>query len=358
MLNILVTGAAGLIGGEVCARLAKAGHAVTALTHRSPEVLGNDGVAVSLAASWKGDVTQEGLGIGAPFASPDVVIHCAASLKFDAPYEELAAINVAGTRNVVAFAQAHDARLLHISTAYVCGQRSGAIAEAPALPDAQFANGYEASKARAEEVVRTSGVAHCIARPAIVLGDSETGAIRQFDGIYQAFALIARGLVRQMPYRPGATLDFVAIDHVAGGIAALAEPMEAADGAICHLTSGAPIPVEQFAAAIGAYPQFKAPELVDAQRFDPATLSPAQRRMHRAVAGAYGSYFQHDPRFADTQFRALTGMSPPPSGARWLAQLMDFAITKGLLPADMPNEHRDNASPAALLHQVPRASPL
>lgn len=353
-----MTGAAGLIGGEVCSRLAKAGHAVTALTHNSPDVLGNDGLPVVLAACLKGDVTRVGLGIVEDFAAPDVMIHCAASLKFDAPYEQLETINVGGTRNVVAFAKAHGAKFLHVSTAYVCGTRDGPIVEGPVAPDTQFANGYEASKAAAEAVVHASAVPHCIVRPAIVLGDSDTGQIRRFDAIYQAFAMIARGLVRQMPVRPGASLDFVAMDNVASGIAALAERMEAADGAICHLTSGAPIPVEAFAAAIGAYPQFHAPELVDADSFDPASLTPSQRRIHRAVAGAYASYFQRNPYFDDAVFHSLTGMAHPPAGAEWLTRLIDYAIAKGLLPAAAPSAHQDNAAPAAPSRPVPTASRL
>lgn len=332
MLTVLVTGAGGLIGGEVCARLAARGHRVLALTHRSPAVLGNDGQVVSTARVLAGDVRREGLGIAGPFEAPDLVIHCAASLVFDAPREELDAINVEGTRQVVDFARSHGASLLHVSTAYVCGTRDGPIAEKPVPDGTEFANGYEASKAEAEAVVRASGVPHCIARPAIVLGDSKDGAIRKFDSMYQAFALIARGLLRTMPVRDYATLDFVPIDHVAGGIVALAETMDAADGAICHLTSGSPLPVTDFARAIAAYPQFQQPTLTCALAFDPACLAPAQRRIFRKVAGAYGSYFQRDPRFDDRQFRALTGSQCPPTGLEWMARLIDFAIAGGLLP--------------------------
>jgi len=333
LLTILVTGAAGLIGGEVCARLAARGHRVVALTHRTREVRGNDGRPVPLAGVFSGDVRAEGLGITVPFPAPQVVVHCAASLTFDAPEAELEAINVGGTRNAAAFAAAHGARLVHVSTAYVCGWRDGPVAEAPVPPGTRFANGYEASKARAEDVVRASGVAHCIARPAIVLGTSETGAIRQFDAIYQAFALIARGAVRVMPVRAGASLDFVPIDHVAQAIVLLAERMDAASGAICHLASSAPMKVADFAAAIGAYRQFRAPMLVDAAAFDPAALSPSQRRMFARVAGAYSSYFQRDPHFADTHCRAITGLAPPEVGPEWFARLIGFATAGGLLPA-------------------------
>ncbi len=355
MLNILVTGAAGLIGGEVCARLVSAGHRVFALIHRAPDVFGNDGKLVALSAALKGDVGAPWLGLAQP-PKVDLVVHCAASLTFDAPYDELAAINVAGTRNVVAFASAQGAALLHVSTAYVCGLRDGEIAEEAVGPETVFANGYERSKAAAEAVVRASGLVHCIARPAIVLGDSETGAIRKFDAMYQTFALLARGLVREIPVATGASLDFVPIDHVAGAIARLAARMDQANGAICHLSSGAPLPVEHFAKAIAAYPQFHAPALVPADQFCPESLPPVQRRVWRKVASAYASYFQRDPRFADANARHITRMAPPDTGVQWLHKLIGFAIAGGLLPQAAPSARRDTFPPAAAARQRPTTS--
>ena len=201
-MKVLVTGAAGLIGGELCARLAHGGHAVTALVHRRPEVLGNAGRVVPVAAVLRGDVTQPGLGLGARPPALDLVIHCAAALEFDAPEAQLSAINVAGTRHAAAFAKAAGARLLHVSTAYVCGLSEGPIAEAPVAPGTRFANNYEASKAAAEAVVRASGVPQAIARPSIVLGDSATGAIREFPAICNLFRLMARGTIRTLPVAP------------------------------------------------------------------------------------------------------------------------------------------------------------
>ena len=63
MLSVLVTGAAGLIGGEVCARLAARGHRVTAMVRRNPEVRGNDGALVEGVETVAGDVTQPLMGL-------------------------------------------------------------------------------------------------------------------------------------------------------------------------------------------------------------------------------------------------------------------------------------------------------
>lgn len=335
-LRILITGAAGLIGGEVAARLARRGHRVSALVHRNPEVRGNDGAPVALAAVLHGDVTAPGLGLGEAANGHDLLIHCAATTRFDLDDAAYRATNVAGTANALATARSGGMAFLHVSTAYVCGTRDGPIGEEDPLPATGFANGYEASKAEGEVLVAASGLPFAIARPSVVVGEHASGAIRSFDTIYAAFKLLALGRVRHMAARPDATIDFVPIDHVAAGLVALAENMAAADGGRFHLVSGQPVPVAQFAGAIGAYPQFSQPTLVPPERFDPDALPPAERRLYARVAGLYSTYFQRDPRFGDRRFRTLTGLDCPPTDPAFLARLIDFCIARGFLPDAQP----------------------
>jgi nucleoside-diphosphate-sugar epimerase len=335
-MRILVTGAGGLIGGEVAARLAARGHRVSALVHRIHQVRANDGHTPALHAVFHGDVTQPGFGLSASSsiaADHELLIHCAATTRFDLKDEDYRATNVGGVAHAVAFARNAGMALLHISTAYVCGGQDGAIAEDDPLPTAGFANGYEASKAQGEALVAASGLTYAIARPSVVVGEWASGAIRTFDTIYAAFKLIAEGRVRHMAASAGATIDFVPIDHVAAGIVALAENMARANRGRYHLVSAQPVPVTHFAAAIGAYPQFHAPTLVAPQQFDVATLPPLERRLYARVAGLYSSYFQRDPRFDDTRIRALTGVSCPPTGAAYLKRLIDYCIAVGFLSA-------------------------
>ncbi len=337
-LRVLVTGAAGLIGGEVSARLVARGHRVSALIHRNHDVLGNDGATVAVGAAIPIDVSKPRFGWTAGEAGKiardhDMLIHCAATTRFDLPDADYRAVNIDGTAHAIELARIGGLALLHISTAYVCGARDGAILESDPLPANGFANGYEASKAKGEALVAASGLRYAIARPSVVLGDCATGEIRTFDTIYAAFRMIAEGHVRHMPARAGATLDFVPIDHVAAGIVALAERMDAAAGGRYNLVSGQPIPVAAFAAAIGAYAQFHPPALVDPEAFDPAALPPRERRLYRRVAGLYSSYFQRDPRFDDARFRNVTGLAPPPTGVAYLRRLIDHCIAVGFLPA-------------------------
>ena len=335
-MRILVTGAAGLIGGEAARRLVARGHRVTALVHRNPQVLGNRGEPVAVHALLHGDVGQPGFGLADPAAvaaDHDLILHCAATTRFDLAQAEYDRTNVAGARHAVELARAGGCALLHVSTAYVCGRRDGPIGEGDPLPARDFANGYEASKAGGEAAVAASGLRWAMARPSVVVGEHRDGAIRTFDTIYAAFKLIATGRVRHMAASEGATIDFVPIDHVAAGLVALAEGMDAAAGGAFHLVSGQPVPVAQFAAAIGAYPQFHPPTLVPPERFDPDALPTAERRLYGRVAGLYASYFQRDPRFDDARFRAVAGLACPPTGFAYLKRLIDYCVASGFLPS-------------------------
>ncbi|UIP06672.1 SDR family oxidoreductase [Erythrobacter sp. SDW2] len=337
-MHILVTGAAGLIGGEVCARLAQAGHRVAALVRSNPAVLANDGKPAAVAEVLTGDLSQESMGLDPALLERlsgeiDLVLHCAALTRFDLEEEAYRATNIDGTARALELAGRAGAGFLHVSTAYVCGDRSGPIGEDDPLPTGGFTNGYEASKAEAEALVRASGVRFAIARPSIVVGDSRTGAIRQFDTIYAAFKLIAEGRVRHMPVSEGATLDFVPLDHVAAGITALVERFEEAQGGAYHLVSGGPVPVEDFAAAIGSFNHFSAPVLADAATFDPAVLPPLERRLYKRVAGLYAAYFQRDPRFDNAKLRTMTGLVPPVMDQAMLRKLIQYCIDAGFLSA-------------------------
>jgi nucleoside-diphosphate-sugar epimerase len=351
LLKVLVTGAAGLIGGEVCARLAARGHGVAAVVRKTRAVRGNDGVEVAGIEIVPGDVTQPLMGL-AP-RPVDVVIHCAASLEFDAPESELRAVNVEGTRNALAYAGAARARFLHVSTAYVCGARDGAIAEGPVPAGTRFTNRYEASKAAGEAVVAESGLPFAVARPSIVLGDSATGTIRDFPSLCNVFRLMARGKVTRFPVAAGATLDLVPIDHVAAGTVALAEALaeakEGAQGGYFHLVAASPMPAAELAHGVARVVHFPDPLVVAPEDYDPALLRPAERMLAERMLGTFGAYFTRAPLFDDAKFRALTGIACPATDAAWLDRLIAYGIARGYLP----NARPDNAVPAAAALPVP-----
>jgi 2-alkyl-3-oxoalkanoate reductase len=351
-MHVLLTGAAGLIGSEVAALLAENDHSVTALVHSQARLVRSDR-SVLPALPWagaapapgavaliRGDVALPRLGLfsrdyGALCQGVDLIVHCAALTGFALDPALYRRVNVGGAANILDLARSGGngaIPVVHVSTAYVCGNRDGPIPEQMPLPEAGFANGYEESKAAGERMVeeaRREGMKIAVARPSIVVGDSRTGAIQQFCDVYRFIRLVAEGLIGTMPARAGATLDFVPVDHVARAIVEIAEAMDEAAGRNFHLVSGAPVLVETFTRAIAAFPHFHQVKLIPPERFRLEALPRAEQRLHRHVAHLYGSYLQRDPHFEDGNLRALTGRRCPPTDCAYFMRLLAYGIEKG-----------------------------
>jgi len=344
-MKILVTGAGGLIGRELTGHLAERGHSIVALQHRNTMLHRNNGQPIPTGpwaggppgpgkvATLPGNVGQPGLGLpdGLP-AGLDLVVHCAAVTGFSLSAATYEAVNVRGTANVLAFAG--PVPVLHVSTAYVCGRRSGAIREGEGSAGQGFHNGYERSKAAAEALAaaaRDAGRTVAVARPSIVVGNSQTGAIGVFGSIYGLIRLVAEGRIGTLPAAPGATLDLVPIDHVIGGLTDIAEHMTVAAGRTFHLVSGTPVPVAALTGLAQDYPMLHAPRLVPPERFDPGTLPPNERSLVSQVSGLLEGYLQRDPRFQDGNLQALTGRRCPATGHPFLRRLLDHCLATGYI---------------------------
>jgi nucleoside-diphosphate-sugar epimerase len=221
---VFLTGASGLLGGSLAARLARTRVPVCALLHaRGPR-----------ATRWPdtvrfvtGDIRQPRLGLGAPLyrelaGRVTDVLHCAGRTDFSLPRAEAERANVLGTRNLLEFARSCP-RLRKIgvlSTAYVAGQRTGDVLEGELDHDAGFVNPYEASKYRMERLLRRAGEGLPISvyRLSTVIGSARTGRVERLNAVHHALRLYHRGLVPMVPGDAGSPVDLISSEYAVGAI--------------------------------------------------------------------------------------------------------------------------------------------
>jgi len=290
-LHVLLTGATGFLGKEILAQAAEDRRIATVVAVVRPETIRDPKTKqvvkvlapqqrgalllkrlhVSGARARKfrfveGDIEQPNLGLSAAELAalrPALthIIHCAASVSFDAPYDESFRANVLGSRNALSFALSCQnapgaAFVAHIAieTSYIHGRKRLSMAAEHALvfPRHFYNNFYELTKALAsietDRALIDEGLRVAQLLPSIVIGDSRTGnnrgdtkvvnaPINAFGRAQQAIDAAGSGIPEQAKARlvamlagnfPGdrsAELNLVPVDRVAAGIlAALTVP--------------------------------------------------------------------------------------------------------------------------------------
>ncbi|MDQ6829532.1 MAG: SDR family oxidoreductase [Gemmatimonadota bacterium] len=247
--TVLVTGATGLLGAAVIARMLRdePGVRIAALVRDSARW---DALAASLGATGGrvspiyGDVTQRGLGIDAAARATlehtaRSVVHLAADTSFSRSLPRARAVNVEGTRHALELAESwgRDARFVHVSTAFVAGRRTGVIRECATCATTDWVNAYEQSKYEAERLVQQSGLAWIIARPSTVVCDTGAGGITQVNAVHRSLHLLYRGLAPMLPADADSLVDLVTTEYVAAAIVALRrDPL--AEESVFHLCAG------------------------------------------------------------------------------------------------------------------------
>lgn len=173
-----------------------------------------------------GDIVAMDLGLsGAEFnrITDEVtdIYHLASIYYLGVPRQEAYRVNVEGTQQVIELARActNLQRLNHFSTSFVSGKRVGVISEEELDTGQRFRNEYERTKFIAEKIVRAAmnDLPISIMRPSIVVGDSKTGEIDQFRGIYHFGILIVASPIAvavPLPVDGVAPLNVVPVDYV------------------------------------------------------------------------------------------------------------------------------------------------
>jgi nucleoside-diphosphate-sugar epimerase len=233
--------------------MAAAGEALERLTAAEPSLKSR----VSLLA---GDIATPGLGVAPALArSLREVWHLAAIYDLSVPRDAAMRVNVDGTANVLAFAAAADSleRLHYVSTCYVSGRYPGRFMEDDLEKGQTFNNFYEETKYLAEVRVRAAmreGLPATIYRPAVVTGDSATGATQKYDGPYYAIRwIVKQPRVAVMPVIGAIeenSLNVVPRDWLIDAVDRLAG-MEASCGVTYQLADPDPPSIREMLEAIG-----------------------------------------------------------------------------------------------------------
>ncbi|HEY1212066.1 MAG TPA: SDR family oxidoreductase [Bryobacteraceae bacterium] len=240
-----LTGATRLVGGLVLRKMAeqRPDHTIFALTRRTA------GMPQLPKVRWlKGDISQQRLGLPKSIymqlcESVGTIIHCAASTKFTLPLAASRNVNLRGTANVLELARQTKRlqTLLHISTTYVAGRRSGALHEAElANPEGWF-SAYEQSKFEAEKLIFETGgdLPWIIARPSTIVGNSLTGKVSQSNYFHQLLRLVPSSPLPVIPGSPEVLVDIVADNWITDGLLAILNGKPTTHS-IFHLCTGPP----------------------------------------------------------------------------------------------------------------------
>ena len=358
--TILLTGATGFLGRYLLRDLSARGHALAVLVRPDRNRTAEDRTDAMLddwesrtgdrpptPAVLSGDLTLPGLGLdaaGRAFVRErvDTVLHCAASLSFTPTADgEPTRTNVEGTRNLLEVCRWAGVRdFHHVSTAYVAGTASGRVFEGPADESFPPGNPYEASKREAERLVREAGgeflAPPTFHRPAIIVGDWDTGFTTSFHGFYallrvcQLVADAVRDGRSDDPHRRRITLaggerkHLVPVDWVSAAITRLVGDRRT-HGRTYHLAPSEPITVETMRQVL-----VEVSGLSDVRFVGPGAELDApslfERTFYEGIR-VYDSYWRNDPVFDRTNLEAALPDLPCPAIDReTLARLARWAV--------------------------------
>jgi thioester reductase-like protein len=271
-----------------------------------------------------GDITRPGLGLddaGRLATTVAEIHHLAAIYDLSVRREVAEPVNVEGTRHVLDFAGRCPRleRLHYVSTCYVSGRYPGTFHESDLDVGQTFNNAYEATKYRAEILVQSAmqaGLPATIYRPAIVVGDSRSGATQKYDGPYFVMQwLLRQPRVAVMPVISDTrryALNVVPRDFVVDAIAALSARVDTVGG-VFHLADPAPLTVDRMIDVLARATDRRVVRLPLPKRLAKLALAhvPGVYRLLRIPASAI-DYFVHPTHYAT----AATEAALAPSGVR------------------------------------------
>ena len=277
------------------------------------------------------------------------ILHLAALTDFGIARRDAEAVNVEGTARLLRASReaAGLRRFVYVSTLYAAGLATGPQAEIPWPGRRRFANHYEWSKWRAEQLVCESpGLPWQIVRPATLLADDTSGSVGQQNVVHNTMRMLYYGILPVLPGDPATPVHTITTDFAAAAIGRLllsgtarrcyhlSEDGAAAPSlaAVLECTLNAFRRDEAFAAS-----GVLAPRFCDRDAFE--RLSNGARSFGTVLAEALDSVRPFAPQlYSDMRFEtrrtlaALGGMRPPAGEALAAAVATRFAADRWRAP--------------------------
>jgi nucleoside-diphosphate-sugar epimerase len=271
-LEILITGASGLLGHHLISALLERGDHVRALVLPAEDATKMEARGVHI---YRGDVRQPDT-LTAPCSGADTIFHLAGMMGVWLPLADYRAVNVDGAEYMCRAAlRAGARRLVHVSSWTVYGMTLGQPAreEFPLNP---FPEPYAISKAEGDRMVQRlitqENVPAVIVRPGTFFGPGDRLHFGRMADRLRAGRGIVVGNGRN-------ALPFVYVTDVVQGLLLTAD-RDAATGQAYNITNDEPLTQEEFLRAIAAELEVPAPRL----RVPYAVLYAAAYAAERAAA--------------------------------------------------------------------------
>jgi 2-alkyl-3-oxoalkanoate reductase len=247
-MRVLVTGASGFLGKAVGESLVAAGHEVRTFQRRPSQILGAEDVL--------GSVTDQSA-VFAVVDGIDAIIHLAAKVSLAGDRSEFDAVNVGGTRAIVAGAsRAGVSRLVMVSSPSVAHSGLSIMGDDALAADPVHARGeYARSKAAAELLALgadSPSLRVVAVRPHLVWGPGDTQLVER---------IVERARAGRLPLldHGAALIDTTYVDNAASGITAALNRVAEVHGRSYVITNGEPRPVAELLAGMCTAAGVRAP---------------------------------------------------------------------------------------------------
>ncbi len=215
-MKFFITGATGLVGGNIAALLYKDGHQIVASKRANSKTAHLDAFDIE----WVDTDLSDTEGLTQAMMGCDGVFHCAALVQIaNGVTPKMRDVNVTGTQNIIDAVEASGAgRLIHCSSVVAVGTAPDAHAEVNEetvwnLPEVGLDDGYATTKKQAEDVVlwavAQGRIDAVIINPSYMLGP--------YDAKASSGRVILELAKKNLPALPSGEANVVDVRNVAWG---------------------------------------------------------------------------------------------------------------------------------------------